>query len=106
MAQRLQLSMAASKIIMSEGAAMNEVIDLILKGEDPLKIIEAARKVDEVEVPQLKHLRGYAAGLQEHWVEKNKKQALKELRWELGYILMELAYGEQPFTITPMERVK
>ena len=101
----LKLSRLTSKIA-QEGATMNKVIELIIKGEDPIKVIEAAREAEDVIVPELQHLRGFAAGLSEHWVKQHKAQAVQELRWELGYILMELAYGEQPFQITPMERAQ
>jgi len=87
---------------------MKEVIEMIIKGDDPLKIIEVARNTDNDNLiaPELSHLRGYIAGMSTGWARDNKEQAIKEFRWELGYILMQLAYGEQPFKITPMERVK
>ena len=104
----LKLKRQGSKIAPMEGAAMNELIELIIKGGDPLETIKAAREIDpkDVQISELQHLRSFAANLQEHWVEKHKKQTIQELRWELGNILMELAYGEQPFTITPLERAK
>lgn len=83
---------------------MNEVIEMILNGDNPVEIILTARKSDAT--PGLGHVRSYVAGMSTKWATDNPKQAIKEFRWELGYALMQLAYGEQPFNITPMERVK
>jgi hypothetical protein len=104
----LQPSLTASTIVAQEGATVNKVIEMILKGDDPLEIIKVAREVEDKDliVPELQHLRGFTAGLQEHWVEQHKGQIIQELRWELGYTIMQMAYGEQPFNITPLERVK
>jgi hypothetical protein len=102
----LQPSLTASTIVAQEGATMNELIEMILKGDNPIDIIVKARSIDDTSLPEMKHVLSYVAGMTTSWARDNKEQALKEFRWELGYALMQLAYGEQPFKITPMERVK
>jgi len=107
LSRNLKLERQASKIAPMEGAAMNELINRIIKGDDPVEIIKFARTIekDDVQLPGMKHVLGYVAGMTTGWAKDNPEQAVKEFRWELGYALMELAYGEQDFQITPMERL-